>query len=210
MQQPQCQGFNYRLQKQYIFLSWFLPNLCNCSSCCGQQHILQASISKPLCNNWAARLGFFLRLPNLTSIDPGGWKKSCKLCDFVQEGFQVVKTPSRNWQQHANFWTQCWSLTRRSFTNMKRDIGYYWLRSIIYFLLSICLGTIYWRIGFQYSSILVSIFLSWTWTSTSHILWSDDPVSNRGESISNLFIADANSSSSMCRVLGIRGKISGS
>jgi hypothetical protein len=76
----------------------------------------------------------------------------------VQEGFQEVKTSSRNWQQHANFWTQCWSLTRRSFTNMKRDIGYYWLRSIIYFLLSICLGTIYWRIGFQYSSILVSIF----------------------------------------------------
>ncbi|KAH9549331.1 hypothetical protein CY35_10G012600 [Sphagnum magellanicum] len=70
------------------------------------------------------------------------------------EGFQVVKTSSRNWQQHANFWTQCWSLTRRSFTNMKRDIGYYWLRSIIYILLSICLGTIYWRIGFQYSSIL--------------------------------------------------------
>ncbi|CAM6018489.1 unnamed protein product [Sphagnum balticum] len=70
------------------------------------------------------------------------------------EGFQVVKTSSRNWQQHGNFWTQCWSLTRRSFTNMKRDIGYYWLRSIIYFLLSICLGTIYWRVGFQYSSIL--------------------------------------------------------
>ncbi len=74
MQQPQCQGFNYRRQKQYIFLSWFLPNLCNCSSCCGQKHILQASISKALCNNWAARLGFFLRLPDLTSIDLGGMK----------------------------------------------------------------------------------------------------------------------------------------
>jgi hypothetical protein len=28
--------------------------------------------SKPLCNNWVVRFGFFLSLPDLTSIDTGG------------------------------------------------------------------------------------------------------------------------------------------
>jgi hypothetical protein len=55
----------------------------------------------------------------------------------------------------AGFFRQSFTLTRRSFVNMSRDIGYYWLRLVIYIVLSICLGTIYWRVGLEFSSILV-------------------------------------------------------
>jgi hypothetical protein len=62
----------------------------------------------------------------------------------------------------AGFFRQSFTLTRRSFVNMSRDIGYYWLRLVIYIVLSVCLGTIYWKVGLEFSSILVWHFLSLT------------------------------------------------
>lgn len=56
----------------------------------------------------------------------------------------------------ASFFRQCMTLTKRSFVNMTRDPGYYWLRVAMYVMVGLCLGTIFWRVGFQYSSILVS------------------------------------------------------
>ncbi|XP_024530384.1 ABC transporter G family member 11 [Selaginella moellendorffii] len=53
----------------------------------------------------------------------------------------------------ASFWMQCATLTRRSFTNMSRDMGYYWLRVLVYILLAICVGTIFYRVGTSYDSI---------------------------------------------------------
>ncbi|XP_068642853.1 ABC transporter G family member 1-like [Aristolochia californica] len=53
----------------------------------------------------------------------------------------------------AGFFTQSMVLTKRSFVNMFRDIGYYWLRLVIYILLCLCLGTIYYDIGMSYDSI---------------------------------------------------------
>ena len=50
-------------------------------------------------------------------------------------------------KSHAAFFTQCIILTRRSFVNMYRDVGYYWLRLFIYVALAICLGTIFHDIG---------------------------------------------------------------
>ncbi|XP_043713702.1 ABC transporter G family member 1-like [Telopea speciosissima] len=47
----------------------------------------------------------------------------------------------------ASFLTQCLVLTRRSFVNMNRDLGYYWLRFAIYIVLCICLGTIFYNVG---------------------------------------------------------------
>lgn len=38
--------------------------------------------------------------------------------------------------------------------NMSRDVGYYWLRIIIYIAVSICVGTIYFDVGTGYSAIL--------------------------------------------------------
>ncbi|XP_004289302.1 PREDICTED: ABC transporter G family member 11-like [Fragaria vesca subsp. vesca] len=53
----------------------------------------------------------------------------------------------------ANFMTQCLVLTRRSFVNMYRDLGYYWLRLFIYISLCLCVGTIYHEIDTSYDSI---------------------------------------------------------
>ncbi|XP_002987629.2 ABC transporter G family member 11 [Selaginella moellendorffii] len=54
----------------------------------------------------------------------------------------------------ASFYMQALTLTRRSFVNMSRDIGYYWLRVAIYIMLSIGIGTLYYRIGTGYNAIL--------------------------------------------------------
>ncbi|KAH9608790.1 hypothetical protein KSS87_019683 [Heliosperma pusillum] len=54
----------------------------------------------------------------------------------------------------ASWWKQLSTLTRRSFVNMSRDIGYYWLRVVIYTIVSICVGTIFWDVGTGYTAIL--------------------------------------------------------
>ncbi|EEE51200.1 hypothetical protein OsJ_32013 [Oryza sativa Japonica Group] len=54
----------------------------------------------------------------------------------------------------ASFWMQAFTLTKRSFINMSRDFGYYWLRLIIYIVVTVCIGTIYLNVGTRYSSIL--------------------------------------------------------
>ncbi|KAK4353080.1 hypothetical protein RND71_028598 [Anisodus tanguticus] len=55
--------------------------------------------------------------------------------------------------RQASFITQCMVLTRRSFVNMYRDLGYYWLRFAIYIALCLCVGTIFHDIGHDYGSI---------------------------------------------------------
>ncbi|XP_077222292.1 ABC transporter G family member 1-like [Tasmannia lanceolata] len=53
----------------------------------------------------------------------------------------------------ASFLTQCVGLTKRSFVNMYRDLGYYWLHLAIYVAISLCIGTIYTNIGYSFGSI---------------------------------------------------------
>ncbi|XP_057954679.1 ABC transporter G family member 15-like [Malania oleifera] len=53
----------------------------------------------------------------------------------------------------ARWWKQLLTLTRRSFVNMHRDLGYYWIRIALYILVSICVGSLYYDIGTSYSSI---------------------------------------------------------
>ncbi|MCO5592549.1 hypothetical protein L7F22_046552 [Adiantum nelumboides] len=53
----------------------------------------------------------------------------------------------------ANFFTQVRVLTIRSFKNMYRDLGYYWLRLAIYIALCICVGTIFYKVGNDFSAI---------------------------------------------------------
>ncbi|KAG5226652.1 ABC transporter family member [Salix suchowensis] len=57
----------------------------------------------------------------------------------------------------ANFISQCLILTRRSFVNMYRDLGYYWLRLAIYIALCSGLGSVFYDIGSGYSSIQARI-----------------------------------------------------
>ncbi|XP_065867290.1 ABC transporter G family member 15-like [Euphorbia lathyris] len=57
----------------------------------------------------------------------------------------------------ASWWKQLTTLTKRSFLNMSRDVGYYWARIVIYILVSICVGTIYHDVGFGYTAILARV-----------------------------------------------------
>ncbi|QCD84124.1 ATP-binding cassette [Vigna unguiculata] len=54
---------------------------------------------------------------------------------------------------HAGFLNQCFALTKRSFINMFRDLGYYWLRLVIYIALGISLATVFHNLGTSYDSI---------------------------------------------------------
>ncbi|TYG46309.1 hypothetical protein ES288_D11G246800v1 [Gossypium darwinii] len=53
----------------------------------------------------------------------------------------------------ASFITQSIVLTKRSFINMHRDLGYYVLRFVMYCALCLCIGTIFHDVGFSYDSI---------------------------------------------------------
>ncbi|KAL4196292.1 hypothetical protein AMTRI_Chr04g245470 [Amborella trichopoda] len=64
------------------------------------------------------------------------------------EGEALTKKGSQ-----ASFFTQASVLTRRSFVNMYRDLGYYWLRLGIYIALCMCVGTIFFDIGHNFGSI---------------------------------------------------------
>ncbi|XAR49462.1 Xenobiotic-transporting ATPase [Bertholletia excelsa] len=70
-----------------------------------------------------------------------------ELCNYQEGALQTKK------RSHAGFLTQCNVLTRRTFINMFRDLGYYWMRLAIYIGLAFGLGTIFYNLGFSYSSI---------------------------------------------------------
>uniref|UniRef100_A0A0E0J9J5 ABC transporter domain-containing protein n=1 Tax=Oryza nivara TaxID=4536 RepID=A0A0E0J9J5_ORYNI len=70
----------------------------------------------------------------------------------INKDFDEGGTPFRRKEQ-ASFLTKLLVLTRRSFLNMHRDIGYYWMRLGIYLGIGICLGTIFYQVGYSYSSI---------------------------------------------------------
>ncbi|PON89141.1 ABC transporter-like [Trema orientale] len=54
----------------------------------------------------------------------------------------------------AKWWKQLSVLTCRSFKNMSRDVGYYWVRIGIYVTLSICVGSIFFDVGTNFTAIL--------------------------------------------------------
>ncbi|KAJ6425786.1 hypothetical protein OIU84_026378 [Salix udensis] len=60
----------------------------------------------------------------------------------------------RNKKINASSWKQFSTLTRRSFVNMHRDIGYYWLRMALYVLISISIGVLFFNIGTDNDTIL--------------------------------------------------------
>ncbi|KAL5708089.1 ABC transporter G member 12 [Ranunculus cassubicifolius] len=68
---------------------------------------------------------------------------------FLTEGGRFVKCKG----SQASWWKQLYVLTKRSALNMSRDFGYYWSRIIVYILLSICVGTIFFKLGNGYDAI---------------------------------------------------------
>ncbi|XP_031380081.1 ABC transporter G family member 11-like [Punica granatum] len=85
--------------------------------------------------------------------------RSYKSSDFyteVQKQISEIKGRGGDALEKGNqagFFTQCGILTRRSFVNMYRDPGYYWLRLVIYIALGFGLGTVFYDIGSANSSI---------------------------------------------------------
>ncbi|KAK7852117.1 abc transporter g family member 11 [Quercus suber] len=77
---------------------------------------------------------------------------------------QVSEICKRDWgalekkRNHAGFVTHCLVLTRRSFVNMYRDIGYYWLRLAIYVALAIGLATVFYDVGTSYAYASIQVF----------------------------------------------------
>ncbi|CAH9133304.1 unnamed protein product [Cuscuta epithymum] len=54
----------------------------------------------------------------------------------------------------ARWWVQLVTLIRRSTKNMSRDFGYYWLRIIIYLIVSTSVGTVFYNVGTNHSAVL--------------------------------------------------------
>ncbi|KAL8242429.1 hypothetical protein R6Q59_012731 [Mikania micrantha] len=65
----------------------------------------------------------------------------------------IYTMPEKRGSLKASSFTQCLVLSKRSFVNMYRDIGYYWLRLGIYIALSFALGTVFYSIGFGFESL---------------------------------------------------------
>ncbi|KAL1803074.1 hypothetical protein ACET3Z_031721 [Daucus carota] len=69
------------------------------------------------------------------------------------KNYQGIEIESFSGSQ-AGWWKQLVTLTKRSFVNMSRDVGYYWSRIVIYIVVSLCVGTIYYDVGTGYTAIL--------------------------------------------------------
>ncbi|XP_047321795.1 ABC transporter G family member 1-like isoform X2 [Impatiens glandulifera] len=89
------------------------------------------------------------------------YRSSSNICKLIEQqlanihtrgtGAIVEKKKKKGGQ--ASFFFQCLALTERSFINMSRDMGYYWLRLAIYIALAFGLGTVFFDIGTSYGSI---------------------------------------------------------
>lgn len=67
----------------------------------------------------------------------------------LQEGLTSGSNKSNNRR-----WKQLCTLTNRSFVNMTRDMGYYWMRILFYILVSIGAGVMFFDIGLSNSAFI--------------------------------------------------------
>ncbi|GAB4856021.1 ABC transporter G member 12 [Ancistrocladus abbreviatus] len=106
-------------------------------------------LSDPLMNEKTAKI-------KETLIEKYRWSEySMKIKAKIQEISSMKGLPiETKRERQVSWWKQLSILTRRSFTNMCRDIGYYWARLAIYIFVSICLGTVFYDLDTSYSSIL--------------------------------------------------------
>ncbi|KAJ8493642.1 hypothetical protein OPV22_015363 [Ensete ventricosum] len=82
--------------------------------------------------------------------------KQTKTCQYVERRVAEICNMERDlveYRMQVSFLTQVLVLTKRSFINMHRDLGYYWLRLAVYIMLGVCIGTMFHDIGHSYGSI---------------------------------------------------------
>lgn len=60
----------------------------------------------------------------------------------------------RKYGSQTNWWKQLRILTQRSFINMCRDLGYYWMRIAVYIVLSICVGSVFFNVGRNHTNVM--------------------------------------------------------
>ncbi|XP_050229972.1 ABC transporter G family member 15-like isoform X2 [Mercurialis annua] len=63
----------------------------------------------------------------------------------------------RNNGSKASVWKQLCTMTHRSFVNMHRDMGYYWLRILLYIMVAISIGTLYFHVGEKDGTMLARV-----------------------------------------------------
>ncbi|XP_010102371.2 ABC transporter G family member 15 [Morus notabilis] len=72
----------------------------------------------------------------------------------IREISSIEGLTSERSGSQAKWWKQLSVLTCRSFKNMARDVGYYWVRIGIYIALSLCVGSIFFNVGTNFTAIL--------------------------------------------------------
>ncbi|CAI0450162.1 unnamed protein product [Linum tenue] len=96
-----------------------------------------------------AQAGF----PCLIRRNPSDHFLRCINSDFDQIKLPLMGSKQkgnsikRKLKRQANWSKQLCTLTQRSHVNMRRDLGYYWVRIGIYIVLSVCVGTIFFDVG---------------------------------------------------------------
>lgn len=80
--------------------------------------------------------------------------------DAIATGNKILQIFKTEWVEdglsksgEVDWWRQLKTLTNRSFTNMWRDFGYYWIRIIVYIIVSLCVGSLFFSLGTDYNDI---------------------------------------------------------
>ncbi|EYU26837.1 hypothetical protein MIMGU_mgv11b023824mg, partial [Erythranthe guttata] len=104
---------------------------------------------------WRFNKRMILTIITHTDTANKGCKFSKKL-DLIEREkiFQDVPVFEKTRESQATWFKQLSTLTKRSFTNMSRDFGYYWLRIIVFITVSICVGSVFHNVGSNYHAIL--------------------------------------------------------
>jgi len=77
-------------------------------------------------------------------------KYNSEMAPAVREQMRLLSRPGTVFsgnRSDASPWTQLLFLTRRTFLSNVRNIGIFWLRVIMYLLLCICMGTVFFDLG---------------------------------------------------------------
>ncbi|KAI9080740.1 hypothetical protein K1719_037253 [Acacia pycnantha] len=78
-----------------------------------------------------------------------------KIHNLISETQEELVIESDMRTSTSTWWNQLCTLTQRSFLNMTRDMGYYWLRIFFYLMVSISVGTQFYHIGTHNTAILI-------------------------------------------------------